>query len=109
MCSSRLLAAFVLFLGLGCGASERGPQSGAFTHEATPPPQPAAMRDNMAAHGAAGAVGGEEAAQAEAAVQRKIIYTAQIELLVEDFDNALQALTALVKSHKDAYVATSDL
>jgi hypothetical protein len=56
-------------------------------------------------------VGGEAAAPDEVPVppqQRKIIYTAQVNLIVDDFDTAQQALTQLIRDQK-AYIAKSDV
>lgn len=51
---------------------------------------------------------GGEAALNEPVV-RKIIYTANVEVVVKDFDAAQEQLTQLIKSHKDAYVSKSDV
>jgi hypothetical protein len=53
--------------------------------------------------------GGEEAAPEKPAVevQRKIIYTAQIDLIADDFEKTEQELHQLIQDH-DAYVARSD-
>jgi Domain of unknown function (DUF4349) len=57
---------------------------------------------------AEGAAGREAAVSTPAGLNRKIIYTAEIELAVEDFSRVPERLIALVKK-LDAYVADSSL
>jgi hypothetical protein len=54
------------------------------------------------------AVAGKEG-QDNKPVPRKIIYKAQVELIVEDFDQASAGLLGLVKERPGAYVAKSDV
>src|SRR5262249_44905914 len=62
----------------------------------------------LAAHGEAQDRAPDEARAGAKAVRRKIIYTAHVHLVVEDFDRAEGQLLALVKE-RDGYVAQSDL
>jgi hypothetical protein len=62
-------------------------------------PQPAGEAKDEAANPAKG----------KEAVPRKIIYKAQVELIVEDFDQASASLLRLVKERSGAYVAKSDV
>jgi hypothetical protein len=57
---------------------------------------------------AAGAVAGQSVVSTPGGLNRKIIYTAEIELVVEDFSGVPERLAALVKKF-DAYVADSSL
>src|SRR5205085_2705311 len=102
--------AVLLILALGC-AGAKPPQSGRDAE------RQAVAREEPARPERAGAPGGRPDAVGEAGaqanepaeqVQRKIIYTAHIELLVEDFDATVEKLTGLVKSQKGAYIAKSD-
>jgi hypothetical protein len=65
----------------------------------------------MAAPKQAGAPGGggpkDQAGGPEKPVERKLIYTAQIDLVVDDFDTAREEMLALVKE-SGGYVANSD-
>jgi hypothetical protein len=83
---------------LGCGGA--GPPAGAPNR--SPPAAEAAARQDKAA-------GGKEAKAADAPAEpRKIIFTAQMELTVEDFDKASDQLKTIVKEH-NAYVARSEV
>lgn len=57
---------------------------------------------------AAGAAGGDAAVSTADGLNRKIIYTAEIELVVEDFAGVPERLIELVKK-SDAYIADSSL
>jgi hypothetical protein len=80
-----------LLVGLGCGRN--APESRLASEETGP----------------AGAQEKPEAAPEQAkAAPRRIIYTAQLEVLVDDFDQAQADLVGLVKE-RDGYVAKSDV
>jgi hypothetical protein len=91
------LTCWVLVLGLlaGLGCSQRGD----------------APVSEKAAQAPAGQFKEEAAnpAQGKEAVARKIIYKAQVELIVEDFEKASADLLRLVKERPGAYVAKSDV
>lgn len=112
----KLLVVLGLLACLGCGAREaKGPAPAASMD------RPANM-DQMDARqpGADGRRGDAEkprnAANHKAdqekpgeAFARKIIYTAHVDLVVEDFEAAEGALVQLIRSHKDVYIAKSDV
>jgi hypothetical protein len=85
---------------LGCG--------GASTQQARYPNAKKAVEEiePKAEDGAQAPAGGEKKAVEE--TPRKIIYTAQIELIADDFDKVSQELDQLVKDH-GAYIAKSDI
>src|SRR5262245_6949262 len=117
-----ILSAVVLLTVAGCGGDHLGRSK-----SAPPPVAESAVREDHALGGAddadrgvrqinkraapADGAGGGEAPkpEAEAApVARKIIYTATINLVVADFDDAHRSLTNLVESH-GGFVARSDV
>jgi Domain of unknown function (DUF4349) len=84
------LALTFLLIGCGGGAAPRGSKES----------------DSKVARADAQAVDGPAAAQA---VARKIIYTAGIELLVDNIEQADQQLRQLVAAEKGAYVAKAEI
>jgi len=86
---------------LGCGGGSQ--QDRAAWKNAAPAQAPLELDGVMVKEAP---VGGEKKAIEE--TPRKIIYTAQIELIADDFDKVEQELDQLVKDH-DAYVAKSDI
>jgi hypothetical protein len=93
MSNLRWALPFVCVLTIGCG----GPQPESVrvaAQDKKAPPEPAAV--------------GKQERQAERPVDRKIIRTAQVELVVDDFDKGEAALRQLVKSN-EGYVAKSEV
>jgi hypothetical protein len=97
-----------VFFVVGCGQDKKAAESPRFGQEAK-----FKKGGNMGALSALAndADGGEIEAQAKAPegqVPRKIIYTAQVDLVVEEFEKAEQELQQFVQEQK-AYVARSDM
>jgi hypothetical protein len=97
-----LLVATGLFLANGCG-SAAPPKSGASGARIT--------REGGAADAEKpeAAPGGQPGMKDPMPVQRKIIYTATLRLVVEDFSQAKSQLEQLVKDEKGAFVAKADV
>ena len=98
-----------LLLGLvvGCGGSQ--PAKKPHGEAASDPAAPKVAKD--AAGGAPGDKGAGEAAAVKAATapaDRKIVYTATIELIVRDLDEALPQVEKLVAAHK-GYISKSEV
>lgn len=70
-----------------------------------PPPMAAPGQEGRAE---GGPEGGAEASPPDGAIRRRIIYDAQIDLIIEDIDPAADRLAALVEQHR-GYVAEQDL
>jgi len=105
-----LLAMMVLEI-VGCGAAdENRPRSAEsrFAKEAAVEPaqqaQPAAAATDAGGAAAQGAANGKSAP-----LPRKIIRTADLQLIVNDFDQAEQQLQHLISQCKDCYVAQADV
>lgn len=92
----------VISTGIGCGSQAKN---------ATDLPEPAAAggsnRLAVKQDGNPAAVRGEQAVGGQAVVQRRVIYTAQLDVVVADFDKARKAFDNLV-AEAEAYVAKSD-
>lgn len=99
LCLSLCLAALVAF---GCGESERSNRAGAKSA--------ATMDDSAAAETSPSGAGsgGESALPQAGALERKIIYTADVDLVVEDFDQVPSQVKDLVKQF-GAYVSRSNV
>lgn len=91
----RALLAFLSIVMVGCG--EQIPENS----PATEAPVAEATRTSGSAPADAGST-------APSAVPRKIIYTAQVDLVVEDFDRAAEAIERLV-GEQGGYLAASDV
>jgi hypothetical protein len=103
---------------LGCG--RRGMEPHAAPDEAPPPAAPRLEQTGLTTHAyedtsagmavaEAGKVeAGEQPLPARAALERKIVYTAEIELVVEDFEPIPDQVAALAKQF-DGYLASSTL
>lgn len=107
--SGCLLAAFACAAALsGCGGQESASEGAAGSSEAMPASASNGAAGNAAGSGAAsaGAAGGATQAlvQAVASTPRKIIYTAAIDLVVEDLTAAQEKLARLVRANK-GYIA----
>jgi Domain of unknown function (DUF4349) len=94
----------------GCGQAEQAPSdklaSALLTREETIQGQSTAMMKR-------GAVGGaKQPAKPEAAdapIERKIIRTADVNLIVPDFEKAQQQFRALIDQFKDCYIAQAEI
>jgi hypothetical protein len=94
MSNSRWALPFVCMLAIGCGQDESGRAA----------PQAAAGK----AAAPEGVGGGKPEKPAEPLVDRKIIRTAQVELVVDDFDKGEAALWQLLKSN-EGFMARSEV
>lgn len=98
-CALYLLAATSL---AGCGSGSSRPEYAAATGDAPLPAPPASNAADPAAVGAMGLV------TTDAGLSRKIIYTANVDLRVENFSETPARVVELVKSH-EAFVSNSEL
>jgi len=73
-----------------------------------PDMRPAASKGGVDTSGAMGPAGAEKPLPSASALQRKIIYTAEVQLVVEAFDSVPSEVEALAKRF-DGYVASSTL
>src|SRR5262245_40722788 len=99
MSNLRWALPFVCALAIGCSGQ---PEAGRMAAKA---PVGEAKKDGPPA---AAAAGGKQEQQAERPVDRKIIRTAQVELVVDDFDKGEAALWQLLKSN-EGYMAKSEV
>jgi hypothetical protein len=90
-----------LLVAIGCGAA--GPSKNA------PPMAREGGAPEAKKPEAADAAAGQPDVKEVAPVQRKIIYTATLNLIVEDFQQSKDKLDQLVKEEKGAFVAKSDV
>jgi hypothetical protein len=100
------LVAALSLTAAGC-AGGSAPESGD-VHYGTPD-DAAAQKPAAAARTALNQARDERANAAEAPQQRKIIYTATIELLVDDIDQADKDIRQLIGQEQGAYVAKADV
>lgn len=96
-----ILMAIGLLAFLGCGANS--PEQ---SKHSAPAPSPRAPEEAAPAQRQAAQADGAPPA---AALPRKVIRTASIDLAVEDFDEAEQGLRQLLALHKEAYVAQAEV
>ncbi len=105
-----LWAALLALLLSGCGASENAPMSGEAVAPSAASSAEAAADSGASggpkAKGAPGSVG--TIAQAVSTTQRKIIYTATVDLVVENLSNGQTKLTNLVKAN-GGYIAETNV
>ena len=96
---------------MGCGDEARveTTRSAATAESGSAAPADGGMMGMLASSRASAPAGAEKAQDAVPTVQpRKIIYNAQVELVVEDLSSVVNDLTSLVKSH-GGYVAETDV
>ena len=114
MRSLALLSVLGLVFGIGCGSGGSAPMESAKPSAGAKDAARGNAKDKMAGaalkaapNQAADGQGGGEKAQA-AEVPRKIIYTADIELVVEKFEDTERRIGELVKESK-GYISSSDV
>jgi hypothetical protein len=102
------LIAFVVTIGLlGCGGQNAPKEDGVFTRRAEQAAAPPALDKKPAAE--APPAGGDKAADAATpAPERKIIFTAHLDVVVKDLNEAWAATEKLLAEHK-GYVAKSEV
>ena len=102
----RFLLVIVLLVPLGCGAQAYKPDRGAATSmESTADMEPAMAVDSSGSGGEGDAA---EPMPSENALRRKIIYTAEVDLVVEGFAEVPKQVEQLAKEY-GGYVANSEV